>query len=267
MSTIAYRHPADELTVPDALLFQGDALRVLADIPDDTVDAIVTDPPYSSGGFTRGDRIGGTGSKYLQDGYANAEQLADFAGDNRDQRAFLTWCNLWMGECLRVTKPGGLLLTFTDWRQLPTMTDAVQVSGWVWRGVVPWAKPVARPQPGRFTASCEYVVWASRGGMPNTTASPLPGFYQANPPRNRVHQTEKPVDVMRSLVRIVPEGGLILDPFAGSGTTGVAAITEGRRFVGAELTPHYAQVAAERLETAVRGYRDNGEQLALVVPT
>lgn len=251
-----------------ATLLQGDALTLLGQLPDESVDAVITDPPYSSGGFTRGDRTSGTAEKYVQTGSAN-KALADFVGDNRDQRAFLTWCHMWMAECLRVTKPGGLLLTFTDWRQLPTMTDAVQVGGWVWRGVVPWAKPAARPQPGRFTQSCEYVVWGSRGGVPTQDEdgaylSPLPGFYQANPPRDRVHQTEKPLEVVRQLVRIVPKGGLILDPFAGSCTTGVAAVTEGRRFLGYELTAYYAEVSAGRLGAAERGYQDDGEQLALV---
>lgn len=258
MSTIRRVYDTDRAT-----LWHGDALALLDELPADHVDAVITDPPYSSGGFTRGDRTADPGEKYLQNGYSNRD-LADFAGDNRDQRGFLTWCTLWMGQALRITRPGGLLLTFTDWRQLPTMTDAVQAGGWVWRGIVPWAKTIARPQPGRFTASCEYVVWASRGPLPIEDAgTPLPGFYTGNAPRDRVHQTEKPIDVMRQLVRIVPKHGTVLDPFAGSGTTGVAALTEGRRFLGCEVTGHYATVAAERLAMAERGYRDDGEQLAL----
>ncbi len=52
---------------------------------------------------------------------------------------------------------------------------------------------------------------------------------------------------MQQLVRICPENGVVLDPFTGSGSTGVAALREGRRFVGAELSPHYAEVAEQRL--------------------
>ena len=247
-----------------ATLYRADALAVLRELPTASVDALITDPPYSSGGFVRGDRMRSTGDKYSS---AEVEKTADFTGDNRDQRSFLTWMNLWLHESQRVMKPGAVLALFTDWRQLPTMTDAMQVGGYMWRGIVPWYKPMARPQVGRFTASCEYVVWGSNGPMEldyHSEVGALPGFYQANAPRDREHQTQKPLSVMRALCKIVAPDGVILDPFAGSGTTGVAALIEGRRFVGCELSEHYAQVAANRLRSVARGYRDDGGQMALL---
>lgn len=234
-------------------LYHGDALAVLASLPDSSVDAIVTDPPYSSGGFTRGDRTGNTTAKYVSSG--TQRDLVDFAGDNRDQRGYAHWCALWLGEALRVCKPAGVCLLFSDWRQLPTTTDALQAGGWVWRGLVPWAKPTARPQAGRFTAQAEYVAWGSRGGMGMDYSVPaLPGWYLINAPRDRDHITQKPLELMRHLVRIVPKGGTVLDPFAGSGTTGVAALHEGRRFVGVELVEHFASVARDRLRQASDGF-------------
>ena len=235
-------------------LYHGDALAVLRDLPTASVDAVITDPPYSSGGMVRGDRMADTGPKYVSSN--SAVSGVDFAGDNRDQRAYAYWCALWMGEALRVTQTGGVFLAFTDWRQLPSTTDALQSGGWVWRGIVPWAKSFgargARPMAGRFAAQCEYVVWGSRGGMPIRMGEDacLPGFFEANAPRDREHQTQKPLDVMRELVQIVPEGGTILDPFMGSGTTGAAAVMEGRRFVGVEMVEHYAEVAKRRILTA-----------------
>lgn len=232
-------------------LYQGDALAVLRELPTASVDALVTDPPYSSGGMYRGDRMADTKTKYLTSGSGNIEKLAEFSGDTRDQRAYAYWCALWLGECLRVVRPGGVALLFTDWRQFPSTTDALQAGGFVWRGVVPWVKPTARPQAGRFTSQCEYVVWGSNGSMPVDYADTVfPGFYQGAPPREREHVTQKPLDVMRKLVRICPEGGVVLDLFMGSGTTGIAAVAEGRRFVGVELTPHYAEVAERRIRTA-----------------
>lgn len=231
-----------------ATLYRGDALAMLRGLPDASVDSVITDPPYSSGGMVRGDRTNGDlDAKYVRS--TSQGNWEHFTGDNRDQRGYGYWCALWLGECLRIVKPGGAVLLFTDWRQLPSTTDALQAGGFVWRGIVPWHKPTARPALGKFTASCEYVVWGSNGPMRQDTGC-LPGFYTANPPRQRDHMTQKPVDVMRSLVRIAPEDGTVLDPFAGSGTTGVAAVIEGRRFIGAELTEHYASVAAERLRTA-----------------
>jgi hypothetical protein len=117
------------------VLHRGDALAVLRAIPDASVDTVITDPPYSSGGFTRGDRSLPPAMKYTMNG-TKIERPA-FAGDNRDQRSFAYWCALWLGECLRVAKPGAPLCVFTDWRKLPTMTDAVQAGGWVWRPPTP----------------------------------------------------------------------------------------------------------------------------------
>ena len=237
-------------------IHKADALAVLQTLPDASVDAVITDPPYSSGGAFRGDKVAPTAQKY------GGEALADFTGDNRDQRSFLTWMNLWLHDAHRVLRPGGYCVLFTDWRQLPTMTDALQVGGFVWRGVVPWAKPGARPmfkQRG-YLNQCEYVVWGTAGPAAVGETEPLAGWYAAPPPRERDHQTQKPLEVMRALVRICPEGGTVLDPFMGSGTTGIAAVLEGRKFVGVELSGHYFDVAYERIQTAVQGYRAAGAQ-------
>lgn len=243
-------------------LRRGDALAVLAELPSASVDALVTDPPYSSGGMVRGDRMASTRVKYVQT--ATLAVAEDFSGDTRDQRSYAYWLALWLGECLRISKPGGAALLFTDWRQLPATTDALQSGGWIWRGIVPWYKPVARPCLGRFTANCEYVVWGSAGPM-DATENPvaLPGFYHANSPREREHQTQKPLEVMRQLVQIAPPGGTVLDPFMGAGTTGVAAVIEGRNFVGVEIGEHYYQVAGERIHAAQVGYRARGAQMVL----
>ncbi|MDD0864486.1 site-specific DNA-methyltransferase, partial [Xylella fastidiosa subsp. multiplex] len=73
----------------------------------------------------------------------------------------------------RVTRPGGVLLVFTDWRMLPTLTDAVQSAGWAWQGIVVWDKtPACRPQLGRFRSQAEFIVWASCGLM-NPKAHPV----------------------------------------------------------------------------------------------
>lgn len=240
-------------------LYQGDAVAVLASLQTASVDALITDPPYSSGGQYKGDKARGTGAKY------GGSTMLDFSGDNRDQRSFLLWMNLWLGEAIRVVKPGGICALFTDWRQLPTMTDALQIGGWVWRGVVPWVKPTARPafKQRAWLNQCEYVVWGTAGSSAVTedgATQPFPGFYAAAPPRDREHQPQKPLDVMRKLATIAPVGGVILDPFAGSGTTGAAALIEGRSFIGVEMNQHYAEVAAARLQAVTRGHRSQPNQ-------
>jgi site-specific DNA-methyltransferase (adenine-specific) len=243
-----------------ATLYRADALAVLQSLPDDSVDAVITDPPYSSGGHFRGDRTLTTATKYLR-----SEAQPDFTGDNRDQRSFGYWCTLWLGEALRVARPGALIAVATDWRQLPTVTDAIQAGGWVWRGIATWAKDNPRPQLGRPAAACEFYVWGTAGPRP-IQGEALPGWWFAKAVRGeqRAHQTEKPMAVMRDLVRAAPVGGTVLDPFAGSGTTGVAALIEGRGFVGVELSERYAAVAADRLRTAAMCPlpRDQGDLFA-----
>lgn len=249
-------------------LYGGDALAVLASLPPGSVDAVITDPPYSSGGKFKGDRMRSSSAKYADGDYAGAS-LPGFTGDNRDQRGYAYWCTLWLSECLRVTKPDGACVLFTDWRQLPTTTDAIQAGGWLWQGIVPWVKPLGaiRPTPGRYQAQCEYAVWGTAGQLvTDLRASCLPGFFHAAAPRGdaREHITQKPLDVMRGLVKIAPKGGTVLDPFMGAGTTGVAAVLEGRRFIGVELCEPYQQVARERVTAALLGYRDNGTQGVLI---
>ncbi len=93
--------------------------------------------------------------------------------------------------------------------------------------------------------------------LKNASPARLPGFYEAQPlpARTRQHLAEKPLSVMRALVRIVPAGGIVLDPFMGSGTTGVAALREGRRFLGVEISDSFLQAATERIAIESQRYR------------
>ncbi|WP_037605826.1 DNA-methyltransferase [Streptacidiphilus rugosus] len=233
-------------------LHQADALTTLTALPSGSVDATITDPPYNSGGRTPNDRTGASARDKYVSGDAK-HQLPDFAGESRDQRGYLAWMTLILTQCLRATTTGGPLLLFTDWRQLNVNSDALQAAGWIWRGVVPWNKPIARPTPGGFRRSCEYILWASNGPV-DATRNPiyLPGLFTCSQPRGnqRHHITQKPDELMDELVKICAPGGTVLDPFAGSGSTGVAALRSGRAFVGMEITEQYAAVARARLGAA-----------------
>lgn len=249
-------------------LFGVDSIRVLHELDANSVDALITDPPYSSGGMTRADRSASTRAKYVSSDAQNA--APSFAGDNRDQHGFAYWMHLWLSEAMVCLKEGAVVGLFSDWRQLPTVTDVLQGAGYVYRGIVPWAKPSYRPMAGRFAAQCEYLIWGSKGSMGLDFTKPvLPGFFEANTPSasKREHQTQKPLDVMRKLVRICPEGGVVLDPFMGSGTTGVAAINEGRRFIGCELVPAYQQISERRIKEAEGRAVPQGEQAAFDLTT
>ncbi|MFF9285413.1 DNA-methyltransferase [Streptomyces griseosporeus] len=237
--------------MPDWTLHTGDALTILTGL-DTPVDAVICDPPYNSGGRTMTERTTRTArEKYLTEGGRHhGFDLGDFTGDNRDQRSYLAWLSLILAECYRLTRPGGAALVFTDWRQLPTTTVALQAAGYTWRGIAVWQKPTARPQPGRLKQDCEFIVWGSNGAMiPGTDPVYLPGHFTGSQPRgsHRRHITQKPLEVMQQLVRIIPPGGTVLDPFAGSGTTGAAALLEDRHFIGIEQSQAYAAITRQRL--------------------
>lgn len=108
------------------------------------------------------------------------------------------------------------------------------------RDIASWHKPVSHPQKGRLKQSCAYIVRGTNGqGDANRNPVYLPGLYSASQLRkDRVHITQKPVDVTHELVKVCPPGGTVLGLFTGSGTTGVAALREQRKFVGIELSDH-----------------------------
>jgi site-specific DNA-methyltransferase (adenine-specific) len=233
-------------------IIEGEALPALHAMADNSVDACITDPPYSSGGFTRDDKSKDPGAKYT---HSQSKGIyPSFSGDSRDQRSYMTWCSLWIAECVRILKPGGYFMTFTDWRQLPVMSDAVQVGGVLWRGIVVWDKGrgTRAPHKGYFRHQCEYVLWGTKGAAIQLERDgPFDGCIHVAVKRDdKHHLTGKPTALMRELVRPVVPGGIVLDPFAGSGTTGVAAVLSGRRFIGIEREAAYAEISRKRLAAA-----------------
>lgn len=226
-------------------ILQGDALKVLGTFAPNTFDAVITDPPYASGGRTQAEKNKSTARKYSSMG-ENAPP--PFDGDAKDQRSWTRWAAEWLYEARKVCKSGAPVCMFIDWRQLPAATDALQWAGWIWRGTAVWDKGNSRPQKGRFRQQAEYIVWGSNGDMPISRPVPcLPGVFKYGNPQSRIHLTEKPLQLMRDIVKITEPGGHILDPFAGSGTTVLAAVQEGYTATGIEVTDTYAELARERI--------------------
>ncbi len=250
---------SDKAGFPQWEIIRGDALQLLRDYPAGSFDAVITDPPYASGGRTQAEKNKSTAQKYSSMG-ENAPP--SFEGDAKDQRSFTSWCAAWLSECRRIVKPGAPVCVFIDWRQLPSMTDAIQWAGWIWRGTAVWDKGNSRPQRGRFRQQAEYIVWGSNGDMPISRPVPcLPGVFKYGNPQNRIHLTEKPLQLMRDIVHIAEPGGHILDPFAGAGTTVLAAMLEGYSATGFELSGEYAARAVERIKGTLAG-REGGDGIA-----
>ena len=98
-----------------------------------------------------------TNQKYSSMDKENA--LPDFDGDQKDQRSWTRWMAEWLSDARKACKPGAPICLFIDWRQYPSITDALQWAGWIWRGCAVWDKMTSRPQKGRFRQQSEYIVW------------------------------------------------------------------------------------------------------------
>ncbi|MEG0483798.1 MAG: site-specific DNA-methyltransferase [Oscillospiraceae bacterium] len=231
-------------------MLHGDTLAIAKEFKPGTFDAVITDPPYASGGAKPSEKSRTTNQKYSS--MAGEKALPDFDGDQKDQRSWTRWAAEWLAEVRRACKPGAVLCVFIDWRMAPALSDAIQWAGWIWRGQIVWDKQNSRPQKGRFRQQSEYVLWASNGPLPiNRPVGCLPGVFRYTNPQNRVHVTEKPLTLMREIVKICVPGGRILDPFAGSGTTVLAAVQEGYEAVGIEVTDAYFKIGGDRVKLAL----------------
>ena len=235
-------------------LHHGDLFDVVPTLAPGSMDALIVDLPYSSGGLHIGTKQQNTRRKYQGSGVQNRRH--EFDGDSRDQLSFLAWATDVLRAGYRVLKRSAVFAAFSDWRQIGPLAIAAQCAGFVLRGIAVWDKTeAARPSPGRFRNQFEFILWGSKGELPADRGVPiLPGVLRSVVrASDKHHLTGKPTEVMRWLAKFVAPGGRILDPCAGSGTTGVAALLEGRHFVGIEQDAHYAHVAAARLRSAQHG--------------
>lgn len=238
-------------------LHHDDALAIMAELPTASVNAIVTDPPYSSGGRREN-------SRSLRKSMLRATTDEEWiAGDAMSTPGFI-WLMREVGrQARRVLVPGGHLLSFIDWRMAANLSAAFEPADLRVHPTLVWDKQ----QIGMgaiFRNQHEFIVHMSNGNPVAPQRRDVANVLACPPIRDGDHPTQKPVALMRTLISVVcPPGGVVLDPFMGSGSTGVAALAEGCRFIGAEVGDYFPAAEA-RLAAAVTGYRDNGSQMALL---
>lgn len=193
------------------------------------MDAIITDPPYGINYVSR------TG-----------------ASIQNDKSPFI-W---FLYDAFRVLKSGGSLVCFTRWDVEQTFINAMKLAGFQVKSEVIWDK-VAHGMgdcKAQFAPTHENIIFAVKGKFcfPGHRPRDLITAKKINSSQ-MIHPTEKPVPLLASLITSVTKpGDLILDPFAGSGSTLVAAKKAGRRFIGIELDDEYFEKAQRRIEEAVK---------------
>ena len=117
-------------------ILHGDSLQIIRQFEPNSFDAIITDPPYASGGSSQTTKNRSTSEKYSS--MSKDKALPDFDSDQMDQLSWMFWTAAWLQDARRIAKPGAPVCLFIDWRQLPAMTLALQWAGWTWRGVAVW---------------------------------------------------------------------------------------------------------------------------------
>jgi len=236
------------------VLYANDFRDVGLAIGDDAVDAVISDPPYGSGGFTVKDVLKPSKTKYVNSESKYQMTLPDIDGDSLHPMA---WRQLMTDACnmaKRVLTDRGVLVLFIDWRNLPQLQEIIHSTGFTLRGTVIWNKGNgSRPIKNGFKNQSEFMLWATKGKMPiRSTPVYLPGVLShSTMTGGKVHITQKPESLMLDVVKVCPEGGSIFDPFMGSGTTGVAALKSGRRFIGCESVNQYFDTSVRRCTEAL----------------
>jgi site-specific DNA-methyltransferase (adenine-specific) len=225
-------------------IYHGDTLDLLADmtLP---VDAVVTDPPYASG--SRLEASKSSSGAMLRAGRFSERPIEL---DQMTTTGFV-WLMRAVGQGCRPLLPdGGSFLSFIDWRQWPNLVGALETVNYRVQGMVVWDKGHFGLGNG-FRSQHELVCHASKG---------VPTIYDKGRgnvlkwPREEPvdHPSPKPESLMMQLVEVVtPVGGIVLDPFMGSGTTLRAAKNCGRKAIGIEIEERYCEVAARRLAQEV----------------
>lgn len=236
-------------------ILHGDTLQIIRAFKPQVFDALITDPPYASGGWKASEKNRTTNQKYSSMDKDNA--LPDFDGDQKDQRSWTRWMAEWAfptpeKSVSPVLPSACLLIGDVSKHYRRSAVGRVDLAG-----SAVWDKMTSRPQKGRFRQQSEYIVWGSNGPMPvSRPVGCLPGVFRYANPQNRTHVTEKPLQLMRDLVKICEPGGRILDPFCGAGTTVLASRLEGYEAVGIEVTDAYYKLGSDRVRFALESHAE-----------
>ena len=147
-------------------ILHGDTLKLVKGFQPGIFDAVVTDPPYASGGTKQNERNRTTNQKYSSMKAENA--LPDFDGDNKDQRSWTHWMAEWLYDVRKACKRGAPICLFIDWRQYPSITDANQPPGVLSSGCVPlWESPEPHPCDRKAAPTDEGCHPDLRAGRPD----------------------------------------------------------------------------------------------------
>jgi len=203
-------------------IIQGDCREILRELPAESVDLLLTDPPY--------------GMRYR----AKAGSRPIVGDDD------LSWFGPFIREAYRVLRPNTHAYIFCNEYGLATFRAEMAAAGFKVKRLLVWVKDqhTAGDLAGDYANRTEYLLFGHKGRRPLNGHRDANVLFFKRAGRKRDHPTEKPEEMLRYLIaKSSAPGELVLDPFAGSGTTCRAAKDLGRRYLGIEIDPRYAAVA------------------------
>lgn len=208
-------------------LLQGDCLELMKGIPDESVDMILTDPPYGMN---------------FQSDYRKIK-YKKIKGDSN-----LDWLDDFVDEIYRVSKNNTAHYVFCSFHHIDKFKQAIERKFKI-KNILTWVKNNTSmgDLKGDFASKTEFIIFFHKGRrlINGKRDSNVLEFKRT---QNKLHPTQKPVDMTEYMIgKFSNEGDLILDPFMGSGTTGVACINANRNFIGMELDENYFKIAEERI--------------------
>ena len=216
-------------------LYNGDCLEVMKLIPDNSVDCIITDPPYKviSGGQTKTANAFYKG-KWKNNGKIFKHNEVDF-NEN------------FMGEMFRVMKEQSHIYFFTNFLNLNKFLTLFEKSEFYIHNLLVWEK---KPVVNRwYLKNAEYVIFAKKGKAKSINNKGSKTVHKFDVPKNKTHPTQKPIDLIEYYIKnSTNENDTVLDMFMGSGTTGVACCNTNRDFIGIELNKEYFKIAEQRIK-------------------
>lgn len=242
------------------MIFLGDTLELLPKLPPESIDLVVTDPPW----FVSSEVIIHRSMNPKKYKYRGPDIILDFGEwdhfENEEQ--YWEFTKAWFKETTRVLKTKGHLVTFFDQNKVSYLVDYADKLGMKMRQFLYWLKsnPVPRARKVDFMVALEQAVWFTKGTKSGATfnyrlgqqrnyiEAAIPG-HTTREDGDRTHPTQKPVRVISKWIAYLSKpNAVILDPLMGSGTTLVAAKRLGRQAIGIEINEGYCQAAKERLE-------------------
>lgn len=225
----------------DIKLYQGDCLEIMKDMPDESVDCIITDPPYKMNHSTGGCTNIGMKNKWQGNIKAgNTVMNFDLSIKFSD----------WLPEVYRVLKQSGHCYIFCNDKNMQELLNESTKVGFRESNILIWIKNNACPNR-YYMKNCEFILFLYKGkAKPINNMGSKAGIQINNiNGKDKLHPTEKPVELLKQFVlNSTYDDGIVLDPFMGSGSTGVAAKNLNRDFIGIELDKHYFAIAQERIE-------------------